>query len=156
AACGVRIVDRESLLRDGVLEVDRGAVQVRDAHVVDDDFDAVEVDGLVALEEALIEVQLVDQARASAGLDGDAKTQVVTALLLEKALDLLRCGIRQRDAVRADGLFGQCGVAHVTPCRTAAGPAAHGRFYRRARARGRPPARTASRSRIRQIGRAHV
>src|SRR5690606_37942489 len=77
AACGVRIVDRESLLRDGVLELDRGAVQVRDAHVVDDDFDAVEVDGLVPLEEALIEVQLVDQARASAGLDGDAKTQVV-------------------------------------------------------------------------------
>src|SRR5690606_16093061 len=40
AAPGVGVVDRETLLRDGVLEVDRGAVQVGDAHVVDDDLDA--------------------------------------------------------------------------------------------------------------------
>src|SRR5690606_6620558 len=103
AAPGVGVVDRETLFRDGVLEVDRGAVQVGDAHVVDDDLDAVEVDGLVAFEVALVEVQLVDQARASAGLHGHAKTQVVTALLLEQALDLQRRSVGQRDAVGGGG-----------------------------------------------------
>src|SRR5690606_7851888 len=136
AACGVRVVDGEALLRDGVLEIDRGTVEVGDAHVVDDHLDAVELDRLVALEEALVEVELVDQARASAGLDGHAQTQVVAALLLEKALDLLRRSIRQRHAVRAGALFGQCGVAHVTPWKPAAPTAAHARFYRRTRASG--------------------
>ena len=44
----------------------------------------------VAVEHALVEVELVDQAGAAAGLHGDAQTQVVAALLLEQAADLLR------------------------------------------------------------------
>src|SRR5207244_997075 len=42
-ARGVRVVDREALLLDGVDEVDRRAAQVRGAHPVRDDLDAVEV-----------------------------------------------------------------------------------------------------------------
>jgi hypothetical protein len=45
----------------------RGAVQIWHRHVVDDDLDAVEVDRLVAVEEPLVEVELVDEPRASAG-----------------------------------------------------------------------------------------
>src|SRR5262245_33250925 len=41
AARGVRVVDREALLLDGVGEVDGGAAQVRGAHPVDDDRHAV-------------------------------------------------------------------------------------------------------------------
>ncbi|CAI7668848.1 unnamed protein product, partial [Penicillium discolor] len=115
AARRVRVVDGEALLRDGVLEVDRGAVEVGNAHVVDDDLDTVEVDGLVAFEVALVEVELVDQARAAAGLNGDAQTEVVAALLLEKVLHLRGGGVRQLDAVCAGGLCGQGGVAHVAP-----------------------------------------
>src|SRR6478735_7209965 len=87
AAGRVGVVDREPLLRDRVLEVDRRAVEVRDAHVVDDDLDALEVDRVVAVEIALVEVELVNEAAASARLDGHAQTQVVAALLLEQALD---------------------------------------------------------------------
>src|SRR4051812_43792828 len=80
-ARGVRVVDREALLLDGVDEVDDRAAEVWAAHPVDDDLDAAELVGLVAVEEALVEEQLVPQARAAARLDGDAQPQVVTALL---------------------------------------------------------------------------
>src|SRR6478609_8417928 len=109
----VGVVDREALLLDRVLEVDARTVEIRDAHLVDDDLDAVEVDGRVSVEHALVEVQLVDQSRASTGLDGDAQTQVVAALLLEQAPDLGRRGVGQADSV---GLGrGQRCVGHGSP-----------------------------------------
>ena len=90
----VRVVDREALLLDGVLEVDRGAVEVRDAHLVDDDLDPAEVGGRVAVEQALVEVELVDETRAAAGLHGDPQAEVVATLLLEQAADLVGRGRR--------------------------------------------------------------
>ena len=72
-AAGVRVVDREALLLDGVHEVDDGAVEVGHAHPVDDDGDAVEVGDQVTVEGALVEEQLVAQAGAAAGLHGDAE-----------------------------------------------------------------------------------
>ena len=65
-----------------------GAVEVGDAHPVDDHGHAVEVGDDVAVEGPLVEEQLVAQARAAAGLDGDAQREVVATLLLEEALDL--------------------------------------------------------------------
>ena len=52
-AGGVRVVDREALLLDGVDEVDGGAAQVRGAHAVGDDLHTVEVLLHVAVERAL-------------------------------------------------------------------------------------------------------
>ncbi|MEN0106180.1 MAG: hypothetical protein AAGC84_07105, partial [Pseudomonas sp.] len=49
----------------------------------------VEIDGLIAVEETLIEVQLVDQTGASAGLNGDAQAQVVAVLLVQQTLHLV-------------------------------------------------------------------
>ena len=54
----------------------------------------------VAVEHPLVEVQLVDQAGASAGLDGDAQAQVVAALLLEQAPHLAGGGVGQSHFVR--------------------------------------------------------
>src|SRR6478609_5601106 len=80
-AGGVRVVDGEALLLDGVDEVDGGAAQVRGAHPVGDDLDAVEVLHDVTVERTLVEEELVAQARATAGLDGDAQRQVLAAFL---------------------------------------------------------------------------
>src|SRR4051794_10738485 len=86
-AAGVGVVDREALLLDGVGEVDRRAEEVGGAHPVDDHLDAAEVGDEVTVEGALVEVELVDQAGAAAGLHADAQAQVVAALLLQQALD---------------------------------------------------------------------
>src|SRR4051794_8912354 len=82
----VGVVDGEALLLDGVDEVDHRATEVRRAHAVGDDLDAAEVLDLVALERALVEEQLVAQARAASGLYGDPQREVVPALLVEQVL----------------------------------------------------------------------
>ena len=66
------------------------------AHAVDDDRDAVQVELDVTVEAALVEEELVLQAGAAAGLDGDAQPQVVAALLVEQRAHL------------DGGAFGQC------------------------------------------------
>src|SRR3712207_4798249 len=73
----IGVVDGEALLLNGVLEVDGRAVEVGDAHLVHDHLDALEVDGGVPVEQALVEVELVDEAGAATGLDGDAQAEVV-------------------------------------------------------------------------------
>src|SRR5690242_9952769 len=103
-AGGVGVVDREALLLDGVDEVDRGTVQVRGAHPVRDDLHAVEVLDDIAVEGALVEEELVAQAGAAAGLDGDAERQVIAAFLLQQGPDLLGGGVGQEDAVAHSGL----------------------------------------------------
>src|SRR6478735_2004355 len=111
AAARVGVVDGEALLLDGVGEVDRGALEVGGAHPVDDDLDTVEVADEVTVEAALVEIELVDQARAAAGLDTDAQAEVVTTLLLEQALDLGRRDVRQDDTVGGSlglNLGGRC------------------------------------------------
>src|SRR3954454_15907689 len=95
----VRVVDREALLLDRVDEVDGRAAQVRGAHAVGDDLDATEVLDNVPVEGTLVEEELVTQAGAAAGLNGDAQGQVVTAFLVEQGLDLRRGGVGQDDAV---------------------------------------------------------
>ena len=76
-ATGAWVVDGEALLGDGVFEVNRSSGQVRDAHLVDNNFNAVVFIDCVALEQALVEVELVDQTRASPWLNGDAQPEIV-------------------------------------------------------------------------------
>src|ERR1700757_4381176 len=68
-AGGVRVVDGEALLLDGVDEVDGSALYVRRAHPVDGQRHAAEVGGEVAVERAVVEEQVVTQAGAPSGLD---------------------------------------------------------------------------------------
>src|SRR5690606_37835397 len=83
SGCG-RVVNGEALLRDGVLEIDRGTCEVRDAHLVNDDLDAIELADCITFEHALIEVKLVNQARAAAWLYGNAQTKIIAAFLFQK------------------------------------------------------------------------
>ena len=46
----LRVVDREALLLNRVLEVDGRSVEVRNAHLVDDDLDSGEIDHRVAVQ----------------------------------------------------------------------------------------------------------
>src|SRR5690625_2269789 len=85
---GVGVVDRESLLLDGVGEVDRAPREVGHTHPVDDDFDPVEAADGVPVELAFIEVQLVDQSGTAARLHGNAQAQVVAPFLLQQCRDL--------------------------------------------------------------------
>src|SRR5437764_620757 len=86
----VRVVDGEALGVDPVGEVDGGAGEVRHAHPVDDDLEAVVAGAAVAVDLAVVEEELVAQARAAAGLYRHPQPQVVAALLFEQRLDLLR------------------------------------------------------------------
>src|SRR5699024_9448461 len=100
AGAGARrpgVVDGEALLLDGVDEVDRRAGEVRDAHAVHGELDPAEVVDDVAVERAVVEEQLVAQARATTGLDGDAQREIVTALLVEEGLGLGGGGVGELD-----------------------------------------------------------
>jgi hypothetical protein len=77
----------------------RGPTQVRDAHLVGHDLYGTEVRDNVAVHIALVEVQLVTQARAAARLHGDAQPQVIAALLLEQVAHLDRCCVGENDAL---------------------------------------------------------
>src|SRR6476660_4287665 len=96
---GVRVVDREALLLDRVHEVDGGAAEVRGAHLVRDHRYPAELAHDVPVGLALVEVQLVAQARAAPGLHGNPQPQVIAALLLEEVADLGRCLGREVDAL---------------------------------------------------------
>lgn len=62
AAFGIGVVDSEPLLLNRVFEIDAGTVEVRNAHFVDDNLDTVaEVSADVSVEEALVEVELIDE-----------------------------------------------------------------------------------------------
>src|SRR5215207_11604627 len=81
---GIRVVDGEALLLDGVHEVDGGAHQVWSAHPIGDDVDATELPHDVAFEVALVEEELIAQARAAARLDRHPKRQIFAPLALEQ------------------------------------------------------------------------
>src|SRR5260221_13614562 len=114
---GVRVVDSEALLLDRVHEVDRGPAQVRRAHPVRDDLDAAELAHHVAVDLALVEVELVAQTGAAARLHGDAQPKVVAALLLQQSAHLDRRGIGEDDALRG-GLVLNCHL-DLAPASTA-------------------------------------
>jgi hypothetical protein len=98
----VWVVNGEALLLNGVGEVDGCALEVRNRHLVDYYLYAIKVTDCVTVEEALVEVELVDQAGTTAWLHCNAKAQVVAAFLLEKALDLASGEVRQKDAVGSE------------------------------------------------------
>src|SRR5271155_5051463 len=83
-AGGVRVVDGEALLLDGVDEVDGSTLHVRRAHSVDGQLHAGELGGEVAIERAVVEEQVVAQTGASPGLDGDPQREVVASLLIQQ------------------------------------------------------------------------
>src|SRR5258708_853407 len=87
-SAGVRVVDRESLLLDRVDEVDGGTSQVRPAHLVGHNLDPVEGADDVAVDLALVEIQLVAQARTAPWLDRDPQPEVITVFLRQQAADL--------------------------------------------------------------------
>src|ERR1700761_1751158 len=95
----VRVVDREALLLDGVHEVDRGAHQVRRRHLIGHHAHAAELLDDVAVERALVEVELVLQARAAARLHGHPQPQVIATLLGEQRADLARGTFGEADSL---------------------------------------------------------
>ena len=96
-AAGVRVVDGETLLLDRVDEVDGRACEVGLAHLVDDDVDAAEaVDG-VAVDGAVIEVELVAKTRAATGLDRYPQREVGATFLFEQGLHLRRGLVGEHD-----------------------------------------------------------
>src|SRR5690349_4961636 len=84
----VRVVDREALLLDRVDEVDRRAHQVRGAHLVRHDVDAAEFGHDVAVDLALVKVELIAKPRAAARLHRDTQLEVVASLLREQRAHL--------------------------------------------------------------------
>src|SRR5918998_413441 len=98
-ARGVGVVDREALLLDRVDEVDRRALDIGRAHPVHRQRDATELSDEVAVKGPIVEEQVVAQPGASARLDGDAQSQVVTALLVQQRLRLRGRGVREDCAV---------------------------------------------------------
>src|SRR6266568_1861135 len=93
----IRVVDRETLLLDRVDEVDSRAHQVRGAHLVGHDLHAAEVGDDVAVDVALVEVELVAKTGAAARLHRDAQLEVVAALLGEQRAHLGRRAVGQDD-----------------------------------------------------------
>src|SRR6516162_1147856 len=96
----VRVVDGETLLLDRVDEVDGRAHQVRGAHLVRHDLHAAELADDVAVDLALIEVELVAKPGAAARLDRDAQLQVVPTLLRKQAAHLGGRAVGQDDPLR--------------------------------------------------------
>src|SRR5262245_39400051 len=96
---GVRVVDREALLLDGVDEVDGGPGQVGGAHLVRDDLDTAELAHEIAVDLALVEVQLIAQARAATWLHGNTEPQVIAALLLQQVAHLHGCCLSEDNAL---------------------------------------------------------
>src|ERR1700679_1643681 len=83
-AGGVRVVDGETLLLDGVDEVDGSALDVRRAHPVHGQRHTAEFRSEVTVERAVVEEQVVTQAGASPGLDRDTERQIVASFLLQQ------------------------------------------------------------------------
>src|ERR1035437_6340932 len=101
---GVRVVDRETLLLDGVDEVDGGALDVGSTHPVDSEVDAVELLDEVPVDGTVVEEQLVSQSRTAARLHRYAQRQVVPALLLQQRLGLGRGSLSHDHTMCGGGL----------------------------------------------------
>src|SRR5262249_17593829 len=96
----VRVVDREALLLDRVHEVDGRAHQVRGAHLVGHDLHAAELGDDVAVDVALVEVELVAKTRAATRLDRDTHPEDVAAPRGDQVADLGRGTVGQDDPLR--------------------------------------------------------
>src|SRR3712207_2408946 len=89
ATLDVRVVDGEAGAHEAVDVVELAAHDVRDAHGVDEDLDALLVQNLVVVVDLVVEVDRVLEAGASTGPDTDAQREVLLAFLGHKVLDLL-------------------------------------------------------------------
>ena len=99
------------LLLDRVNEVDGGADQIRSAHPVGDDADAVEIAHDVPVQLAFVEGELVSQAGAAAGGDRNPESQVVDLLGLKQRPHLVGRNLGEGDSLGHDvGIY-----AHVCP-----------------------------------------
>lgn len=103
----IRVIDRESLLLNGVDEINGGTAEVRGTHPIRDHTNPAEVPGDVTVKRTVVEEELVTQARAAARLHSDPKRQVLTALGIQQRLNLGGGSIGQDDA------FSRCRFGHV-------------------------------------------
>src|SRR5699024_10870472 len=85
---GIRVVDGEALGLDRVREVDLCAEQVWGAHLVHDQTNTSDNVLLVAVEGAVVEVELVTQTGTAAWLHCDAQGEVIATLLVNERLRL--------------------------------------------------------------------
>jgi hypothetical protein len=53
-ARGVGVIDCETLLLDGVLKVNLSAIEIRDAHLIHDNFDAIETNDCVCFLQSFV------------------------------------------------------------------------------------------------------
>jgi len=110
ASLSVGVVDSETLLLNCVFKVDAGAIEVGNAHLVDHNLDSVaKVNTDIAVKDALVEVELVDEARASARLHGQTQAQVVATFLRHQATNLVRSSLGKYNPV--GGSFNS-GISH--------------------------------------------
>ena len=122
-ARGIRVVDGEALLLDGVDEVDSGAHQVRSAHPVGHDIHTAKHLDDVAFKSAIVKEQLVTQTRATAWLHSHAKRKIFATFAFQEGLDLGRSPVGQDDAVCYDrGVEGLFGCRHA--CQSKGAPLA--------------------------------
>ena len=85
-ALRIRVIDSEALLLDGVLEVDRGTVEVWAALAVNNDSDTIKLNDGIAVFDPLIKEQLVNESRASARFNGQTQPIVSIVFLCQKVL----------------------------------------------------------------------
>src|SRR4051794_6932289 len=100
----VRVVHLEAGAHQRLGVVDRGAVDVAQALLVDEDADPVEVEDLVAVV-ALVERELILEARAAAALDRDAQPRLGLLLRGEELADLLRGDVGKSDHLTPDSSY---------------------------------------------------
>src|SRR5699024_9594201 len=103
---GLRVVNRETNLSDGVLKVNRSPCQVRHRHLVNDDFNAVIAVYSVAIKHTFVKVQLVDQTRTSTRLYSDTQAQIRTAFLFQEVANFGGSHTGQHDLVRWQSFSG--------------------------------------------------
>ena len=104
-ALSVGVVNGETLLLNCVLKIDRGALDVGRAHLVDDHLDTVEIHYEIVFHQSFVKEQLVDQTRATARLNRYPQTKVIAALLLQQVAYF------QRSAVGDGYAVGSCTVS---------------------------------------------
>lgn len=93
----IRIVEREAAAFEAVVKVDRRAVEIEGALLIDGDFQAVMLfDLILGVVGIAVEAERVLKAAASAGRDADAENRRVGQLLLaDDAPDFAGCFFRQ-------------------------------------------------------------
>src|SRR3954454_16130489 len=85
---GIRVLDREAAAGHRVDEIDLGALQVADAHWIDEQPDAVRFEHLIARATAFLDHQPVLEPRAPAALYKHPQAAARLALFREQLVNL--------------------------------------------------------------------